>query len=158
MVREMGTAAVYFDALVLASLGRAREAVQLLEGRERDGRSPAIRDFVASLRALLEGKPQESREATERSLAHFRDPEGRYYLARQLARLGDHDRALQELRTIVDEGFYCPQALAGDAWLDPLRSSPDFAAILERAKDGRRQAAARFIAGGGEALLGVRPA
>jgi hypothetical protein len=56
--------------------------------REREKRPEAMRFFVASLRALLEGRREESLEATEKALAHFRDAEAQYYLARQLARLG----------------------------------------------------------------------
>jgi serine/threonine protein kinase/TolB-like protein len=157
-LQEMGATAVYFDALVLASTGREQEAVVVLRRREHENRPQATRTFLASLRALLEGASEESLEATEGSLAHVQDPETQYYLARQLARLGVRQRALQELRRVVDQGFYCPQVLVRDPWLDPLRSVPEFDAILERAERGRRQAATRFVQAGGEALLGVTAA
>jgi tetratricopeptide (TPR) repeat protein len=157
-LQEIGTMRLYLDALVLASMGREAEAVLALRERERERRSELSRVFVASLRALLEGKHEESLEATEQCLAQVSDPEAQYYLARQLARLGAHDRALEEIQRAVGQGFSCPQILARDPWLDPLRDRRQFGAILQRAESGRRQAADAFLAAGGEKLLGVRPA
>jgi tetratricopeptide (TPR) repeat protein len=156
-LEEAGTPWFYFEGVVLTTMGREAEALSVLREREREDRPEAMRVFIASLRALLEGKREESLEATERCLAHFRDPEVRYYLARQLAHLGAHERALDEVGRAIDGGFSCPRMLERDPWLDPLRSTPEFGAILERAQDGRRQAAAAFVEAGGDRLLGVRP-
>jgi serine/threonine protein kinase/tetratricopeptide (TPR) repeat protein len=154
-LEHMGTNLVFFDALVLTSIGRESEAVSILQGRERQDLPEAMRVLIVSLRAVLEGRRAEALEATERSLALFRDPEARYYLARQLACLGAHDRALAEIGRVVDDGFHCPQILARDPWLDPLRGAPEFQAIVARAEDHRRRAAARFLEDGGDRLLGV---
>jgi TolB-like protein len=115
-------------------------------------------------RALAEGAnppfyfEEESITATETALALFDDQEARYYLARQLARLGARERALQVLFRVVEQGFHCSQAFARDTWLDSLRDAPEFTSILQRAERSRREAAASFIDAGGERLLGVRPA
>ena len=147
----------YFDAMVLASMDRPADALAVLRDREAEPQPAAIRAFLTSLRALLEGRYQESLEATEASLVHFRgDAEARYYLARQLVQAGARERALEEIRSVVELGFFCPRALARDPWLDPLRSTPEFGGIVERAENGRRETAAAFASAGGEHLLGVR--
>ena len=148
----------YFEALALTSLGREADALDLLREREREKQPDGLRAFIASLRALLEGKSEESITATETALALFDDQEAGYYLARQLARLGARERALQVLFRVVEQGFHCSQAFARDTWLDSLRDAPEFTSILERAERSRREAAASFIDAGGERLLGVRPA
>ena len=155
-LREAATPPFYFEALVLASMGREGEALSALRERERERRPEVLRVFLSSLRALLEGKHEESLEATEKCLADFRDPEAHYYLARQLAYLGARERAIEEIRRAVEQGFYCPQVLPRDPWLTPLRSTPEFGTILERAETGRREAEAAFIEVGGDRLLGVR--
>jgi TolB-like protein len=148
----------YLEALVLVSMGRESEALSVLRQRESERPPGTLREFLASLRALLEDQQGESLEATEKCLAHARDPEMQYYLARQLARLGAGERALQEMGKVVESGFHCPEAFARDPWLESVRSTPEFAAILERAESGRRRAATAFVEAGGERLLGVAPA
>jgi eukaryotic-like serine/threonine-protein kinase len=155
-LQEVAPGRLYFEALVLTSMGREAEALSVLRETENEKRPALMRAFVASLRALLEGKGEESLEATETCLAQFRDPEAQYYLARQLAYLGARERAIGEIGRAVEQGFYCPQALARDPWLTSLRSTPAFDAILGRAEAGRRAAAAAFTEVGGEGLLGVR--
>jgi tetratricopeptide (TPR) repeat protein len=146
----------YFDALVLASMDREGEALSILRAREAEGHPEAIRQLLASLRALLEGRPEESLEASEWVLGHFQDPEARYFMARQLARLGAHQRSLEEMSRVVDSGFHCPEAFARDPWLEPLRSTPEFAGVLERSESGRQRAAHVFVNAGGVRLLGLR--
>ncbi len=157
-LQELGDVRLYVDTLILASMGREAEAVAALRDREGEGHSGVLRAFVTSLRALLEGRREESLAATETTLAHLTDPEPRYYMARQLARLGARERALQEMSRVVELGFHCAQAFARDPWLESLRDDDEFAVILERADRGRLAAAAAFIEAGGERLLGVRPA
>ncbi len=147
----------YFDSLVLTSMGHEGEALSILRAREAEGHPEAIQHLLASLRALLEGRPEESLEASEWVLVHFNDSEARYFMARQLARLGAHQRALEEMSRVVDLGFHCPQAFARDPWLEPLRGTPEFAGVLERAESGRQRAAHAFVNAGGERLLGLRP-
>jgi hypothetical protein len=91
-------------------------------------------------------------------LNHFADPEGRYYLARQLAYLGEAEPALAALRRAVEEGYHGYPALVQDPWLDSLRARPEFAAALALAESHHREAARAFRDAGGEALLGVRVA
>jgi len=156
-MEEAAARPYYMDALALASMGRGGEALSILREREAESQPDVLRHFLASLRAFLEGRNEESLKATENCLVHMSDPEARYYLARQLARLGARQAALDEMGKVVEQGFHCPQALARDSWLDPLRDAPEFTAILERAERGRREAAGAFVEAGGERLLGVLP-
>jgi hypothetical protein len=146
----------YVDALALLSMGREEDAAGLL--RER-GSSPhaMIGCFRLSLLALIEGRREEAAVLTRRGIAlGFSDPEARYYLARQLARLVEPEPALAEMTRAVGEGFVCFPAFARDPWLDPLRGRPGFVATLRRAEAGHREAALAFADAGGERLLGVR--
>ena len=61
----------------------------MLRKRDQKSTPEMMRSFLFSLRALLEGKSQESLDATERYIAHFQDPEALFYMARQLAYLGE---------------------------------------------------------------------
>ena len=144
----------YLPGLALASLGRDGDAVAALRWRERDTRDNRARAFLVSLRALLEGDREESLAALQRAEDEITDPEARYYIARSLAHLGSHDAALISLRRVVDDGYFCYPAFASDAWLDGVRGSTAFAAVLAAARARHESAAQVFDAAGGDALLG----
>jgi hypothetical protein len=111
---------------------------------------------VTSLRALLEGNRQESLEASEELMrATFRDPEGMYYLARQLSYLGQEAKALDMLGRTIDNGFFCYPAMVRDPWLDGLRAHTEFTGLLRRSHQRHREAASAFLAAGGDSLLGI---
>jgi hypothetical protein len=93
------------------------------------------------MRALLEGNREESLRASEELMnATFRDPEGHYYLARQLSYLGADDWALEMFSRAVDNGFFCYQAFVRDPWLDHLRGKRAFSAIMQKASQLHQQA------------------
>ena len=85
----------------------------------------------------------------------FSDPEGLYFAAREAARVGLADVALDVLDRVVAGGFFVPDAFAADPWMDSVRDRPRFVAAVARAEEGRRRAAALYREHGGEALLGV---
>ena len=119
--------------------------------------SELLRDILIAQRAMLEGRRNESLQALERLLAKkFRDLEGSYYWARNLARLEEPQRALQVLGEAVDQGYCCFPAMERDPWLEPLRAAPEFAAILRRAEQHYQEARSGFLEAGGEAVLGCR--
>src|SRR5262249_22183785 len=74
----------YIVSLSMAELGRGAEAVALLA--ELEPRIPTrLRDFIVAARMLLEGDRFASASAAGRVAASdFGDPEGLFYLARQL--------------------------------------------------------------------------
>lgn len=146
----------YALGLTLAALGRTEEAIAQLRQREqiiwRLGRL-----YLTSLRALVEGSRQESLKACdELRKATFRDPEGIYYLARQLSFLGEQDQALETLSRAINNGFFCYPAMVRDPWLDSIRARSEFTALLRQAYQFHREASAAFVAAGGDSLLGIR--
>lgn len=145
----------YAQGVMLASLGRADEAIAKLRQRE-DIVWRISRLYVISLRALLEGKREESLQAcNELRQATFRDPEGIYYLARQLSYLGEQELALDTLSRAINHGFFCYDAMVRDPWLDAIRARSEFTALLRHAHELHREAAAAFVAAGGDSLLGI---
>src|SRR5262249_11796107 len=79
----------YIVPLALAELGRGDEALPAL--REAEAKMPTRRRHMAvAARMLIEGRVSESVSAVKAMLSpDFRDPEGRFYVARHLARHGD---------------------------------------------------------------------
>ena len=146
----------YGLALALAMLGQTEQAIEFLKKLEPPQSWRLGKLYVDSLRALLEGNRAESLAASDELLAAtLRDPEGWYYLARQLSYLSEPERAFIALSRSVDLGFFCYPALAGDPWLDSLRGHPEFKRILANARRLHEEALAAFDAEGGPSLLGV---
>jgi serine/threonine protein kinase/tetratricopeptide (TPR) repeat protein len=146
----------YGMALILAMLGRAEQAISLLRQRELAKPWRLGRLYLTSLRTLLEGKREESLEASEElKRATFRDPEGMYYLSRQLSYMGEEGPALEMLSRAIDNGFFCHQAMLRDPWLDALRGRSAFTGLLNKAHELHRLASAAFLAGGGASILGM---
>src|SRR5262249_12306294 len=112
------------------------------------------RHMVVAARALMEGRIDDSVTATQAMLSpDFRDPEGRFYVARHDARYGNAARAIDQLEGIVADGFSCYPMLARDSWLDALRSMPAFTVLLARCKQQHRAAMDAFESLNGSALL-----
>jgi TolB-like protein len=131
----------YIVALALVEFGRGDEALASL--REVEARMPTRRRHVAvAARALIEGRTAESVSQMKAMLSpDFRDPEGRFYVARHVARHGDADEALTQLEGVVADGFSCYPVFERDPWLDALRPKPGFTELLERCAS--RHAASR---------------
>jgi serine/threonine protein kinase/tetratricopeptide (TPR) repeat protein len=146
----------YGMALALTALGRIEEALALLRQRELAKPWRLGKLYLTSLRALLEGNRQESLQACdELRRATFRDPEGMYYLARQLSYLGQAEEALEVLSRAIEHGFFCYPGMVRDPWLDGLRTRPGFTELLRKAQQLQREASAVFRAAGGDTLLGI---
>lgn len=146
----------YIPALLLASVGREREAIDMLRERERLKPEVHVLGYITSLRALLEDRPEESLDAIERTLgASYPDPEGLYLVGRALAFLGERDRAIAVLGRAVEGGYFAFPLMARDGWLDSLRAEPGFGPIVRRAEERRREALTSFLHEGGDRLLAV---
>ena len=142
-------------AMVLALAGRDDEAIADL--RDQEGRMPhlVMRQYTMALRTVLEGDRAAALAAIEPLLANpTRDPEGYYFAARYLAKIGDRDRATAALASAVAGGFNTSRAMAWDPWLDSLRGSPGFIAVQAEADARYRAAVAAFQQAGGEQVLG----
>ena len=106
-------------AFSLVALGREQDALAFLA--EKDKRvPPRIRQIIGALRALIEGRRDDAIAGIQAIAASdFRDAEGLYYLARQLAYAGAAEEAMRLLERATGAGFWCYPLLASDEWLDP---------------------------------------
>ena len=134
---------------------RQEESLAFLPGKEQTAAS-RIGQIIHGVRSLLEGNRVEAIATIQRiASSDFRDPEGLYYLARQLAYAGAAEDAIALLDRATAAGFCCYPLIASDDWLNALRRRPDFAAVLGRVKAEHELAAADFAAAGGDQILGV---
>ena len=148
----------YIAALSLGALGRANEALPALRQLESTNQT-RLRNFIIAARTLLEGKTADSVAVGIRTASSgFRDPEGRFYLARHLAHLESVDPALALLEQVIADGFFCYPVLERDPWLDSLRSRPAFTRMLRRAEAQHRDAAKSFAQLDGASVLAMAPA
>jgi len=146
----------YIVPAALIALDRGGEALPGL--REAEKKMPERRRHLAvALRLLIDGRVAESVEEIQHMLSpDFRDPEGRFYVARHVAKYGDAGRALEQLEGVVADGFTCYPVLQHDAWFDSLRGTPAFVRLLARCADQHRSAAAAFEAHDGHVALGMK--
>ena len=144
----------FVDSLALAGLGRPCEAIARLRKVEHAQLLPLVRAVLTSVRSLLEGDRDNAVMATRTFAERLVDPEASYYAARQLAFLGEKADALHLLQQAVERGFFSYPTLLRDSWLDPLRSDPNFTAILTSANQKHEQACAAFERSGGSLVLG----
>jgi hypothetical protein len=159
LATSSGGDSLYIVPLALSQLGREPEAIQLLRERLQEPSSlPLICLHGRSLLALLESRADDSvREGESYLGGGCRDPESLYYLARQFAYCGVHDRALEILGQVAEQGYVCFPVMARDPWLDPLRGDDDFTHMLRAAETSYRDAARAFLTAAGDRILGVRP-
>ena len=141
-------------ALGLAAQGRRREALDVVEELDR-ARLPRVFGLVrGAMRLALAGDSRDPGIVEEAARAHT-DPEALYMIAIFFAQLGRVEPALHVLERAVRGGFFVSPALRGDPLLAPLRAEPHFAAIVDLAEAGRREAQRRFESAGGNELLGL---
>lgn len=144
----------YIVPLSMAEVGRRGEALAVV--RELEQKIPTrVRDLVTGARTLLEDKPAESIAAIRRFVADFRDPEALFYASRHLAHLGEVTVATDLLERAVNGGFLCFPTFAADHWLDRLRKTPRFAAVLRKAETQHLEAKEAFIRVRGDRTLGI---
>jgi DNA-binding winged helix-turn-helix (wHTH) protein/tetratricopeptide (TPR) repeat protein len=144
----------YVAAIALGAMGRAEEAITALHALE--ARTPTrLREFMVAARTLLEGKRAESVAAITRLVSSdFSDPEGLFYLSRQLGHLNEVDAALAVFRRAVAGGFFCYPAMAQDDWLMPLRRRREFTRLMGVVRERHQQAMEMFNQHEARSLLG----
>jgi TolB-like protein len=143
----------YMRGLALSALGSVDEAIATLESVDRSVSSRLV-TYALALLHYLRGDRQES-TALIRQLRTMHDPEGRFYVARQMAQLGETEDALDVLGGAVRDGFFCIPAIAGDPAFDSIRGLPQFANILREAEARHRRAIISFISAEGDRVLGI---
>jgi TolB-like protein len=152
------------DMHALMALGRDSEALELarrdeltlgeLLKRETNPQFQFGYWIAVFMRALLEGKREESLAALDRTM-NWRRGEELFHAVRQLARLGEVEPAIAQLARVAEYGFICHPAMTRDPWLDPLRSQPRFSAILTQIEARHQEARQMFAAAGGREILGT---
>jgi serine/threonine protein kinase len=146
-------------ALALLALGYKEEVMAMTKEIERTAPMPWLKSYALSHRALLEGDRETSLGAFNSFLAlpnpFLLDPEGRFWIGRDLAELSEWQRALTYLSMSLDGNYCCYYVLMRDAALESLRSHPGFTALVERARELDLKARRVFIDNGGEELLGI---
>ena len=159
LATSSGGDSLYIYPLALSQLGREPEAIHVLRERLQEPSSvPLMCLHGRSLLALLESRADDSvREAESYLGGGCRDPESLYYLARQFAHCGVHDRAVEILSQVAEQGYVCFPVMARDPWLDPLRGDNNFTRVLHAAETSYRDAARAFLAAAGDRILGVQP-
>jgi len=146
---------VPFHAFALVLLGRQREALELLRVRENEPEHEFLRAIITCVRALLEGKREESLAAIDRwSVLHPARGEELYFELRVRAYLGEVKSAVAALSRAVESGFICYPALVRDPWLDRLRADTAFKDILHAVQFSHQQARQIFLDAGGPEILG----
>jgi tetratricopeptide (TPR) repeat protein len=142
----------------LGLAGRRDEARQRLLDMRQPLRIPAFHSWVGYLMAWLERRPADMLTAISAlsALKIQDDPEAIFQLGWLLCDADEHREGLGFLRRAVDRGYYVAPTLVTDRRFDPLRSDPDFVALLAAAEAGRGRALAAFREAGGERLLGVK--
>jgi serine/threonine protein kinase/tetratricopeptide (TPR) repeat protein len=151
---DMSTAGFIYE-----TMGRIDDAVAVFEDREH--RFSAAGGLRTSLnfrifdayRAAVLGKKEAAAFLLE--LKDFPDPEGQYYKARSLARIGEYEAAVERVALAVENGFFCYPWFTRDAWLDPIRDDPRFVDTMRAAEKQWREAESAFHAHPGSRVLAV---
>jgi serine/threonine-protein kinase len=128
----------------LPMLGRETEALAAYRVLASRPLPPLMRTLASACQAGLEDRHDECLRAVAALEEQRFDPEGLYFAARLLVRIGARDRALGILASIVERGFFAAPAFLRDPWLDPIRREPHFAAMLRRAQQRSREAEDEF--------------
>lgn len=143
----------YLPNLALMMLGRVDEARASLASVDTR-QAGRLGTFMQALLTFADGRVEET-TGLLRQLVDIPDPEGRYYVARGLAYYGHGEEALPLLAGAVEDGFFCLSAFTRDPWLDPVRATPEFAALVRRAEARHRKAVISFLTAEGDRVLGV---
>lgn len=114
------------------------------------------RHIIEAGEAAVEGRHDDCLESVRVLLdSTFRDPEGRFYLVRNLCRIGEVDLAVSVLEEVVERGFLPRRILECDPWLEPLNAHPRTAGLIHRMDERIAAARASYGKAGGSLLLGV---
>jgi hypothetical protein len=137
----------------LPLVGRHDEAIAAYREMESRALPGRIRELMRASRLALEGQKEEGMKVVESFWQRDFDPEGLYFTARVLAKLGESDASLKMLNRVIDGGFYCATAMLRDPWLDSVRGTSAFYEIIQRASALSHDAEDEFRRLGGEKIL-----
>lgn len=138
----------YMEPITLMMLGRTAEAEQHVRATLSSNPDPQYRAYYESLLGTLTGDYAAASRAIDTIANHQRDPEALFYMARNYARIGEADKALDLLQR-VSRSFFPVFTLEHDPWLEFVRGLPRFADVMRLAReshDEARRAFARSVA------------
>jgi serine/threonine protein kinase len=147
----------YVDCAALAALGDEQKALRRLTERIRAGVAKGVfQPIMEMLRAYLQGDRDECIRLMKceesRSLA-CKDPEALYYVARQLAKIGENERAIELLHRVIEGGYSCATGLKRDPWLAGLHCVPHFDEVMRLAVQRSIESHEAFLGADGPKLL-----
>lgn len=133
----------FMEAMALDALGRRQEALERV--RRREHLPPLMTLWMRMLELYLEDRRDEAVAILLEMDRQGVDPEGFFYRARILARLGRTPEALTSLERALQAGFYCAPAWMGDCYLEPIRGTIRFQEMLTAVTERSAQARAAFV-------------
>jgi TolB-like protein/tetratricopeptide (TPR) repeat protein len=143
-----------YSLIRMRKMDELRRLWEALERRDDIG--DIERAIVGSYRALSEGDTEAARAHSERILdSAFKDPEGLFFVGHGLGRGGHHELALEVLGDIVAHGFYCLHLVPEDFSFPAFETDPRYLDLKRRSAEASAAARRRFVAAGGERLLGI---
>ncbi|WP_263385219.1 winged helix-turn-helix domain-containing protein [Granulicella arctica] len=123
----------YLDAAAWAALGKVDHAAALLRSRLLQPElGPLMSGLMASLLAVLEGKPDQAMDIMEGTEV-LDEPEALLYFARHYALVNAPAHAVRMLHRARRGGFSTTYTLENDAAFACLRDEPEFAKELRQA-------------------------
>jgi serine/threonine protein kinase/tetratricopeptide (TPR) repeat protein len=141
--------------LALALLGRLEEGRRFLERWESRNLPEVLRAVTGWVRPFLEQDSHAVREAVEKALDAFYDPEASFMYSLVLCRTGHLDLGFELLEKAVRGGFNPASAMADESSFEPLRGDRRFESLRSLAEARRAEALAAYRGAGGERLLGM---
>ena len=108
-----------------------------------------------SLEAWLEGDRARCLSVLQSTGSVKPDPESRFYLARQAARLGEVELGNEFLAQSIAGGYWITAALQSDPWLEAMRATDRFRELLASAQDLEARSRREFQAAGGDEVLAL---
>ena len=139
----------------LPMLGRQDEAITSYREFESRPLPRTIRDLMRTCRLMLEGHKDEAYEIAQGFFYKNFDPEGLYFTARVLARVGEPEVSLDLIERVIEKGFYCSSVMMRDPWMDSVRGRSRFAELVRRADARTREAQEEFLRLNGDRLLAL---
>ncbi len=145
----------FMDAMVLDGLGRRTEALDRL--RRREHLPPLMIKWLQMLELYLQGHADDAVHRLVEMDREGVDPEGFFYRARLLARLGRTDEAIDGLERSLRAGFFCAPAWLANDYLEPIRHFPRFRQLHDTAAQLTAEAHQAYLAAGGDEALPEQP-
>ena len=130
---------VFYRGIAQYYLGDMNQAAAAFDRAYELNQASVITQIGKGLRLAIAGKNREGLQILKTAEAKITrsgtgDGEITYKFAQAYDALGDRESALQALDRSIDQGFFCYPYFAADPLLKNIRSEPDCARILEKAR------------------------